>query len=72
MDFQITEQQKDLRQRCLALAADFATRSFEHDRDASHPIENYDRLRADGFLHLTIAQQYGGTGLRFSQPHDRL
>ena len=28
-----------------------------HDRDASHPTENYDRLRAEGFLALTIAQR---------------
>ena len=65
MDFHFTEEQVRLRQRCLELAADFATRSFEHDRDASHPTENYDRLRAEGFLALTIDKFLGGLGHNF-------
>ena len=65
MDFHLTDQQERLRQRCLTLAADFATRSAEHDRDASHPTENYDRLRAEGFLALTIDTSYGGQGFDF-------
>jgi alkylation response protein AidB-like acyl-CoA dehydrogenase len=65
VDFRITEQQERLRQRCLLMAADFATRSAAHDRDASHPVENYDRLRAEGFLGLTIAQSFGGLGFDF-------
>ena len=62
VDFQITQEQFRLQQRCLERAADFATRSAQHDREASHPIENYDRLRAEGFLHLTVPKQWGGTG----------
>jgi alkylation response protein AidB-like acyl-CoA dehydrogenase len=65
MDFALTQDQKRLQQRCLELAADFATRSAEHDRNASHPIENYERLRAEGFLALTIAKQWGGAGASF-------
>ena len=65
MDFALSEEQKRLQQRCLELAADFATRSAEHDRDASHPSENYDRLRAGGFLALTIDKQWGGAGASF-------
>lgn len=65
MDFRITEQQQRLRQKCLELAADFATRSADHDRDASHPIENYHRLRAEGFLKLTIDTALGGLGFDF-------
>jgi alkylation response protein AidB-like acyl-CoA dehydrogenase len=65
VDFRITEEQERLRQRCLDLAADFATRSDAHDRDASHPVENYDRLRAEGFLALTIARSFGGLGFDF-------
>jgi alkylation response protein AidB-like acyl-CoA dehydrogenase len=65
VDFRITEQQERLRQKCLALAADFATRSADHDRDASHPVENYDRLRAEGFLALTIEPSFGGLGYDF-------
>jgi alkylation response protein AidB-like acyl-CoA dehydrogenase len=65
VDFELTAEQNQLRGRCLELAADFATRSAEHDRDASHPIENYDRLRRDGFLHLTIPRELGGSGFNF-------
>src|SRR5579871_4638079 len=65
MDFALTPTQRHLQQRCLNLAADFATRSAEHDRAASHPIENYDRLRAEGFLHMTVAQEWGGSGASF-------
>ena len=32
------------------------------DRDASHPVENYQRLREEGFLALTIGKQWGGQG----------
>ncbi|MGA3003719.1 MAG: acyl-CoA dehydrogenase family protein [Acetobacteraceae bacterium] len=65
MDFELTTEQQRLRDRCLELAADFATRSAGHDRDASHPTENYDRLRSEGFLHLTVPTQWGGSGYDF-------
>src|SRR5690242_1864007 len=65
MDFAFSEDQKRLQQRCLELTADFATRSSEHDRDASHPTENYDRLRAEGFLELTVGREWGGAGASF-------
>jgi alkylation response protein AidB-like acyl-CoA dehydrogenase len=65
VDFEVTAEQKRLRDRCLELAADFATRSSDHDRDASHPTENYDRLRQEGFLHLTIPKEWGGSGFNF-------
>jgi alkylation response protein AidB-like acyl-CoA dehydrogenase len=65
MDFHLTPDQLHLRRRGLALAADFATRSRDHDRDSSHPTENYDKLRAEGFLHLTIPKDWGGSGASF-------
>jgi alkylation response protein AidB-like acyl-CoA dehydrogenase len=65
VDFELTAEQQRLRDQCLELAADFATRSAEHDRDASHPRENYDRLRSEGFLHLTVAKEWGGSGHDF-------
>ena len=48
MDFQLTEEQKRLQQHCQELAADFATRSADHDRDATHLTGNYARLREEG------------------------
>jgi alkylation response protein AidB-like acyl-CoA dehydrogenase len=63
VDFGLTEEQHRLRLRCRELAADFATRSAEHDRAASHPIENYRRLRQEGFLELNVPRQWGGAGV---------
>jgi alkylation response protein AidB-like acyl-CoA dehydrogenase len=65
VDFDLTQDQQRLQRRCLDLAADFATRSADHDRAASHPTENYDRLRQEGFLELTIPKQWGGSGASF-------
>ena len=65
MDFRLTEEQQHLQQKCRELAADFAIRSAQHDRDASHPIENYQRLRDEGFLALTVAREWGGAGASF-------
>lgn len=62
MFFDLTDAQKELLERCRALAADFATRTGDHDREASHPTENYDRLRAEGFLALNISEEFGGGG----------
>ena len=65
MDFDLTPEQQRLRNKCRELAADFATRSAGHDRDASHPVENYERLREEGFLALTVNKEWGGSGASF-------
>jgi len=65
VDFAPSSEHARLRDRCLELAADFATRSAAHDRDASHPTENYDILRSEGFLALTVPKAYGGQGVGF-------
>ena len=65
MDFAITDEQRALQRHCLTLAADFATRSAAHDRDASHPVENYQILREAGFLALSVPREFGGSGADF-------
>ena len=65
MDFQLTYEQQRLRNKCREMAADFATRAAAHDRDASHPGENYGRLREEGFLALTVSKEWGGSGASF-------
>jgi alkylation response protein AidB-like acyl-CoA dehydrogenase len=65
VDFGLSDEHERLRRRCLELAADFATRSAEHDRDATHPTENYERLREEGLLALTIPTKWGGAGVGF-------
>jgi hypothetical protein len=65
VDFQLTPEQQRVQNKCRELAADFATRSATHDRDASHPIENYNRLREEGFLALSVGKEWGGSGASF-------
>jgi alkylation response protein AidB-like acyl-CoA dehydrogenase len=65
VDFALSPDHRRLRDRCLELARDFATRSAAHDRDASHPSENYDILRREGFLALTVPRDFGGQGTSF-------
>ncbi len=45
-----------------ALAADFATRAAEHDRDRSFPFENFDALHRAGLLDLVVPVEQGGRG----------
>jgi len=45
------------------LAADFATRAAEHDRDASFPFENFEALHDAGLINITIPRELGGEGV---------
>ena len=63
MFFDLNDEQNQLKERCQGMAADFASRAGDHDRNASHPHENYDRLRAEGFLSLNISKEWGGAGV---------
>src|SRR5690242_8170949 len=44
------------------LAADFATRAAEHDRNNSFPTENIERLKQTGYTALIIPEANGGLG----------
>jgi alkylation response protein AidB-like acyl-CoA dehydrogenase len=44
------------------LAADFATRAAEHDRNNSFPTENIERLKQSGYTALIIPEANGGLG----------
>lgn len=52
--------QTDYVARAAELARDFAARAAEHDRDASFPFENFERLRDAGMLNLTVPVEFGG------------
>lgn len=52
--------------RAGELAADFATRAEQHDREGSFPFENFEKLAAAGFLKLTVPQSHGGYGAPLS------
>ncbi|MCC6178921.1 MAG: acyl-CoA/acyl-ACP dehydrogenase [Chloroflexi bacterium] len=57
-----TPETTDWVSRAQTLAADFATRAAEHDRDRSFPFENFDQLWDAGLLNLTVPLEYGGEG----------
>ena len=63
MEFSISAAQRDLQERARRLAADFATRAAQHDRDASDPVENYAALREAGFYGLNVPAELGGGGV---------
>lgn len=42
------------------LAVGFAARAALHDREASFPFENFEELRAAGFMRLTVPRSHGG------------
>jgi len=63
MEFRVSEEQRRLQERARTLARDFATRATQHDREASHPLENYAALRAAGFYGLNVPAELGGDGV---------
>jgi alkylation response protein AidB-like acyl-CoA dehydrogenase len=63
MEFHVTEEQRSLQERARCLAEDFSTRAARHDREASHPVENYAALRDAGFYGLNVPAALGGSGV---------
>lgn len=45
------------------LAAEFASRAAEHDREGTFPLENIDALRASGYLAAPVPRGCGGMGV---------
>ena len=62
MEFALTAEHKHIQAIARELAADFAIRAGEHDRDASPPVENYAALRDAGFYGITVPKALGGWG----------
>ena len=65
INFELTEEQKQWKQLCKELAADFSKRAADHDRDRTSPVENYRKLYEAGLFGLTIPKKYGGLGSGF-------
>jgi alkylation response protein AidB-like acyl-CoA dehydrogenase len=58
----LTERQRSIVDLAGRLADEFAERAAGHDRDASFPFENYERMREEGYLGLTVPEELGGMG----------
>src|ERR687892_1907448 len=58
----LTPRQREIVALAGRLADEFAERAAEHDRDASFPFENYERMREEGYLGLTVPEELGGMG----------
>lgn len=58
----LTEREREIVGLADRLAREFGERAAEHDRDGSFPFENYERMRAEGYLGLTVPEELGGMG----------
>ncbi|MFC0215882.1 acyl-CoA dehydrogenase family protein [Paenibacillus chartarius] len=58
-----TEREAQLCRLADGLAASFAQRAAEHDRNGTFPFDNYDELRSTGFVRLPLPREYGGEEL---------
>ena len=58
----LTPRQREIVELAGRLAGEFAGRAAEHDRDGSFPVENYERMREEGYLGLTVPEELGGMG----------
>ena len=58
----MSEKRDQLASLAAELAADFATRAGDHDRDNSFPVENVAKMKAAGYTALVIPEKHGGLG----------
>ena len=58
----LTQRQREIVELAGRLADEFAERAAEHDRTGSFPFENYERMREEGYLGLTVPEELGGMG----------
>jgi alkylation response protein AidB-like acyl-CoA dehydrogenase len=63
MDFRLTEEDAALVDRARALGAEFAARARTYDERAAFPEQDFERLREEGLLALTVPADLGGRGL---------
>lgn len=62
MTSRLTQRQQRIVALADDLAARFAERAGEHDRNGTFPFENYTELHEAGFLRLVVPREYGGDG----------
>ena len=66
MNFELSESQRDLRQRACDLATSkIAPRAAEVDSTEQYPWDNVKALTEAGFMGMTVPAQLGGQGLSY-------
>ena len=64
--FELTETQKQLQETALEFAKkEIAPRAAEVDRTEQYPWENVKQLTKQGFMGMTVPQEYGGPGMTY-------
>ncbi len=58
----MSDKREKLAALAAQLAADFATRAGQHDRENSFPVENVEKLKQAGYTALLIPEEFGGLG----------
>lgn len=58
----MSDQQEKLVGLAREMAADFAARAEQHDRDNSFPLENVERMKKTGYTALLVPERHGGLG----------
>jgi alkylation response protein AidB-like acyl-CoA dehydrogenase len=61
-DALFTSERREIVERMTAAAVEFPKRSFDSDRDATFPYENWEDLKAAGLLGICIPKENGGLG----------
>ena len=60
MFLDLTPDQERIINLAKELAAEFAERAEQHDREGSFPFENVARLKETGYTTMTTPQEFGG------------
>lgn len=58
-----TSDQRKWLMKTEKLSKEFAKRADYNDRNGTFPFENFDALKTEGYLHLTIPKEFGGHGV---------
>ena len=66
MDFELSRDQRDLKEKASALAlGPIAARAAEIDESREYPWDNVELLRGAGLMGMTVPKAYGGPGLSY-------
>lgn len=65
MELCLTDRQREIVELAGRLADKFAERADGPDRENRFPFENYEDMREEGYLNLTVPEELGGYGADF-------